>query len=673
MDETGSPSALRIHRLRSEYLVGRDHPYPEWVRGELDGHVRRGLQDICAQALQWLCPAADESLWFIRRLDVELAVDASWDPEQFARPWSTEIGRSVQRVLNGGERSGEVIRFSNRAAFLARFVTDLAHGSAWDCWYYTSFDSLRGLAVDQAICEALVRDPSLTETALRRMSDEGNLENVLGKLSPAGAAQILRTVANQSSSIANTRSVVESLLNSPDSKLLRTGSPIDALRLCLNANRLGTGDSIADLAGALDRLLSIAEFVRNESSSSVVEALLQGDINEAFAASRRSATPDAVDALDRLRSMLGDDAKLMARTVALLRSSPTSPARLPGRADGGIETVCGGAFLLLRSLIDSGIASLIETAAHSESQVAEKLRWFVLLKCLGRDCALRNAGDSGLALAAGLKGSADALLDSADDMAIGLELGALVTTLVERERVGTDCWLAELVSDIPAGGRTLIVRDLASDEWLWASSVDSEVNAAARALVSAMDCLRTTCGLDPQFVFLDSTLSSVLHGENAACSTGERASSDAQSFTLWRGRRCEMTFEERERWAPHLARLIPGSADLDYLRLDPSNLFAGFSAEQDLFGSLAARVVLKDFARRLAGFDLSSCNFLRRNFLDAPGSIHVQLGADGFNETCARLQAPPLRLVLNIAGMDRQTFMVPWMEVEQVSVECCHF
>jgi hypothetical protein len=130
-----------------------------------------------------------------------------------------------------------------------------------------------------------------------------------------------------------------------------------------------------------------------------------------------------------------------------------------------------------------------------------------------------------------------------------------------------------------------------------------------------------------------------------------------------------MTFEERERWAPHLARLISGSADLEYLRSDTSNLFSDFN----FFGSLAARIVLKDFARRMADFDRSSCAFLRRNFLDAPGSIHVQLGTDGLNETCVRLQAPPLRLVLSISGIDRQTFTVPWMEVQQIRVECSQF
>ena len=93
----------------------------------------------------------------------------------------------------------------------------------------------------------------------------------------------------------------------------------------------------------------------------------------------------------------------------------------------------------------------------------------------------------------------------------------------------------------------------------------------------------------------------------------------------------------------------------------------------DLFWSVAARAVLKDFARRLIGFDQSSCSFLHRNFLDTPASIRVRPGADDVNEIQVQLQRPPLYLVLNIAGMDGETFAVPWIQDERVTLKFSPF
>jgi len=687
MDEnTGrTASALRIQRLHSEYLVGRDHPFPESLRSELDEFVRRRFQDLCSRALEPFCPAGDESLWFIRQLNVDLALDATaWDPERLARPWAVELGRSVRRVLSGGERGDDVVRFPNRAAFLARFVADLASGSAWDKWFYDSFDSLRSLPTGSAICEALVGDASIAEAALHRVSEEGHLEKVLAQLSPAGARRIVQTLAHAAgSSPSDARSIIEALLNSPrEASLISTGRPAEALRLFVAASERNSAIPVTGLAEALDHLLALAEYLRADARGTVLEALLRGDLNEALQAAESSS---ALAALNYFRSTVKADAALMARTIAQLQK-PGPAARANGQF---LEGFCGGAFLLLRPVIDSGISRLIDSiapAASTEPDAAADWRRLVLLKCLGHDHALRNSDDSVLALAAGANRPGDSLLRVSGKTTHPLPWRAFVTALAERGRIETGCWLAELVVGCPLERRTLVIRDLASDEWLWAGVIASDADAAAQTLESAIEFLGTACGLRAECVFLDPGLRreirkataspdcpAILRSPEAAVQDASAGDVNESAFTLWHKSPRTIPPEDRDRWARQLSRIVPGATDLDYLRGDSPGWSGGLEPSTDLFWSVAARGVLKDFARRLIGFDQSSCSFLYRNFLDMPASIRVQPGADDVNEIQVHLQRPPLYLVLNIAGMDGESFAVPWIHDERVALKFSPF
>nr|WP_179771047.1 transposase [Actinopolymorpha cephalotaxi] len=62
------------------------------------------------------------------------------------------------------------------------------------------------------------------------------------------------------------------------------------------------------------------------------------------------------------------------------------------------------------------------------------------------------------------------------------------------------------------------------------------------------------------------------------------------------------------------------------------------------------------FARRLGGFGASSLPFLSDRFL-TPGGVVADLG----ESIQVRLPAPPLLVVLALAGLDRTTVEVPWL------------
>src|SRR5262245_34846010 len=138
-------SALRVGRLNVTCLVPREHSSPLTLRSQMAIIAERQLPSAFASVLGPLCPENDASVWFIRRLDVDVGVDASWESGRLAQVWSQPVTRELLRSVNSGEDGGDVLRFANRAAYLAQFLCDLADGVAWSKWYYTSFDGLRAL------------------------------------------------------------------------------------------------------------------------------------------------------------------------------------------------------------------------------------------------------------------------------------------------------------------------------------------------------------------------------------------------------------------------------------------------------------------------------------------------------------------------------------------------
>src|SRR5438105_3977460 len=132
-------SLLRIRRFRAQYLVSNEHPAPERVKDRLDEAVRKQLAGSIASALFTWFPDTDPSLWLIRRLEIDVAVNAAWEREGLARSLSKEVVRTLGLTLRDRMDQDNVVRFPNRRAYLASFLADLAAGDAWRRWYYEAF------------------------------------------------------------------------------------------------------------------------------------------------------------------------------------------------------------------------------------------------------------------------------------------------------------------------------------------------------------------------------------------------------------------------------------------------------------------------------------------------------------------------------------------------------
>jgi hypothetical protein len=104
--------------------------------------------------------------------------------------------------------------------------------------------------------------------------------------------------------------------------------------------------------------------------------------------------------------------------------------------------------------------------------------------------------------------------------------------------------------------------------------------------------------------------------------------------------------------ASSLAGKAEVDADAQYLA-SPAELCIPKVWDQIL--TLAAQQLLRRFARCLPGFALSHFGYLYRNFLALSARVDVE-----DHRYLARLSRPPLALMLNITGMMRKEFDLPW-------------
>lgn len=528
--------ALHVHQARSEYLLSRGHPSPEPVRASLDESLRGDFAKACAEALDALDRNDDQSIWMIRSVQLDIAINATLQPEQIAGYWAACFARRLHSALSRGEVFGEVVRFNSPAEFAAEFIFETATSGHPDAWYFRPFDSLRSLPADRAICEALTRDKTTAEPALRYLFASGRLECVVNRLSPALQRRILEHCIrfdSSQSSTGNVAAIVSTLLAH-----WRPRSGAHPLFLYIAA-RHDTNAFAKLVQKIVQAFLALVQNNEHALATKTAREL------EPFRILTEFNDRDTLAALELFNTTLDTDTTILEKISESVRSAQPQQASSRGES---FETICGGIFLLIRSVIDSGVEEVIERLAASNREAAA-LRSTILLKCLGMERAAIHRGDPAFTILH-------------DKTAIDWESVRPITNRMDAK----SRWRILL--------EALTARDrLQDNSWLSASP-------------PASDCLN------------------------------------------------ELSNEE-----------------LQYFRT-PST-----EPAMDIFWSSVARVVMNTFARRLPGFDRSSREFLRQNFLDVKGAIET----DSSSEILATLQRPPLYLILSVAGLDGDRFSLPWL------------
>jgi hypothetical protein len=178
------------------YRIPRDYTEVSRIRAQLDAAARGALAASLRASMQHVA-SDDPSLWFVRRMDVAVVVNAAWNHEQIADAWSRRIQTAVQATIARGAETESVVRFDDESAYLRQFLLEIVHGTAWSRWYYRRFEGLRALAPSGVIRSALAMHPPQGRDALAAMSS-GELWSVIETLTPADALRSADALADGS-------------------------------------------------------------------------------------------------------------------------------------------------------------------------------------------------------------------------------------------------------------------------------------------------------------------------------------------------------------------------------------------------------------------------------------------------------------------------------------------
>jgi hypothetical protein len=665
-----------VGRWISIYCVPSNFAAANDLRRCLDEAVNGPLVEKCAVHTALVVRSDDASVWRIRRLDLNVSFDYRCaQATDVADAWSRQLASSLARVTQQGGESDTVLRFENYASLVARFVLDLAANRAWGKWYYEEFEDLRILPPSQAIRTVFLRESGLAAKVIDQLASQQNLDVVLTALTEKDASLVFDSCFESvpvEPSAAGLDKSVAILLECCVSEPLFPPSPVegcscDALRLFARALLHEPGAAPNDqLRGAIIGLLKLRRALSLIHSPLVLESIIQkaaaGEVDAALDLAIRSGSPDSADALRFFSDRMQGDGDWGREAVAVLLNG-NLPARVVSTASvpkgEPLLSPFAGIFLLGPSFLNLRCGHLAEFAAEpgeNRSALSAVLRHLIGVKCLGSARASDAAGDTAVCLFTGFAGPSFFSSLAFNEMS-WLNVEAIREfhwrTLRESERINGGCLLAELA--ILNGRQLFVLRDLVSNEWLDVVGLPGGRNDLASLVRGRVRLALQALAVHPQMLLLGSSLASrfdlaafrevaeelaVVHREEpaqVARLAGQCGLSTARLNTLLAASEPELAYFSLRSVAP----------DLDE-KLD------------DTF-SLIARAVLRDFSRRLFGFDLSSPEYLYQNFLAGLGTVLCREEA-----LEVRPPASPLALIVRMAGLQQQKFQPPWLKGRDV-------
>jgi hypothetical protein len=690
---------VTLDRWRNCYIVdavafARDTTIAD-VTHRIDHCVAEELPARCAHQLQHALRDVSAAVWRIRRLDLSFTVDlASPAVVDIAQSWSDRLTARVVEIVEYGAEIDGVVRFPDRAAYLAQFVLDLALGQAWGKWYYEEFQSLDKIPDGRAIAEVLTREPVHGMQTMLHLARSGSLEQILLVLAdsdaqriyedcfvkPNGAGSSLLTEGNSETAFRQLVGKLSHMLTEVSrwsGRLLEVWnaeparSPAvpqedyqDALRWVTRAALRFPGAerepaAFAALHGLL-ALRGVLAAIRSPlAADRLVRDLTQGKVSleEAFVGARKEGAALPENGLSFLAHIARGDPDWAAQAAASLLRDKLSPgaAALAGES---MLTSFGGIFLIAPALVELQLKEVAGAAAGEGEQsqdAAAILRHLVLAKCLGRPHAFAALSDPALRL---LSGCYRASLQSGSCfLPAHLARGHAVfaTNLAALSGCQARCLVAEAIPAPEHACTVLLLRDLDRNVWLYASALPHPVADQEQALLSGIHCVHEAIGNLPHVV---------LRGSLARFAESETLQAHVLSLIPFPGDEIGGVMNELSRidclpGAPpeeKIARWL-ASSDSEFAYFSFYDVWPGYDIHLDLLSTLLGRAALKNFARRLFGFQSASQEHLYRNFLEGVSTVHNRP-----QRIEVELPRSPLSLVLQLSGLGRQTYKVPWLE-----------
>jgi len=623
---------LQIRRLSAEYLVSAEHPSPERLKDKLDRTLGSHLKLMLSSALSSWFSEADSSLWFVRRLEIDVAVNAAWDNELLGRAVTTQIGRALGDTLQENAEPDNVVHFTSRGDYLARFLSDLAAGNAWNRWYYESFAGLGMLPTSAALRTVVCDQTEPGREALLQLSPS-DLRDVLRALSQRDAAAILDRLATTAAAVGDEADCCRIVWNAwqtmEQSSLCELDESRRALLLYLRASgdqQLGWNLKRASLA--LLRLASRLAGASAGQKEQLVSALTDGTMGE-------------------FDQVAGADAEILSPlrrcSAAWLRevgeAINTRPAKqTPGESNspGRRYTSFGGAFLLLPFIDKLPLADAVRNWPHSNEAAAISLvRLLLLVKCCGEQNSHQSFEDPLLRdlLLIPPSVSLEEVREWGSQVS-RTDVQNFLRTVLEWQRAqgaiaGSKQILAQAVfQEMPV----VLLIDGLRGLWVMVQPEDPP------CLVNALRVPLAQLERDDGVLLCDASLLQTLWPEFPSLRminiSDEEAAEDQVNRIL---RRLDKLPDE----LAHLA--LPEKFHL--------------APELDLTLSLVAQHVLRTFAWQIPGFAPSNLPYLWANFLNFSASLD-----DEAERRVVLVGRPPLHLVLGPTGLLRQVYRVSWLD-----------
>ncbi|GAC1405872.1 MAG: hypothetical protein NVSMB49_25340 [Ktedonobacteraceae bacterium] len=708
-------SNTNIEHFNCHYLIPAEHPAPAEVQARLDMVAQNYVAAASGKWLTQLLEPHQSALWFIRELHIDFSVDiGSIDNHALAELWARQLALSIARIITAGTDTdtdtltAENIKyFSDRPTYIAHFVADLAQGRAEHKWYYHPFDAVSTLSTSAAIRTVMTREPDLIPAVLIQLLTRRHLEAVIASLSEYDAHMLYEQAFPYEDAEVSTHALVELALALWSHASLRLGNaylamprfatPQNALRLAATmCERIGT-TSCTGLRATIDLLLGFANILHIIAQpAKLVSHLLADELTEAIALLRDTPTMSAgsIQCLSFLQQIAASDDTVLRRiatTVATSLKLEPGSVKASQNSRHHTTTFLGGLFLLLPSLIDLQLHELIANTpypAHEQTQIVPLLRYLLYLKCFGSLYAQWPdiAYDPTLLLLAGLADtpSPEAVLhldqSTTAEMNV-LCLQALLERLARRKLIMGHYLYAELINDTAhSTDSILLLRDMQYDNWVFAAYLSIEDVQTAQTLQTllrqGLTAIQQAVDLPVAYLVLGNGFAhyatpetfhlapaQLIWTEPLASAPEPIYTASTEDISLWTAPSQTLPAEVQSTIMRYLKRRQPASKDLHYFNIYWHKHSLLNNKDVDLTWTLVARTLLRAFARRLIGFDNSSSQYLYDNFLLGTSTVSLQQDLLEVHLPCS-----PLHMILRMAGVNGQTYVIPWLDDTQVTL-----
>jgi len=668
-----------VGRWSGTYHVPRDFSASRDLQLGLDSIVADRLALACESLLEPSLNVSDPSVWRVRDLSLNFYLDAGFsDVHGVARDWGRSFASEILSIVENDTVSDSILRFPSRAAFLAQFLSDLASGRAWGKWYYEEFSDLQVLSIRQAICSIFLRKDTPPVDLLLQIVSIGRLEAVLQVLNDNDARLIFDLCFDGSASARRIESlhkwagIVLELWNSAP---LRSGSRAenryrDAIRLLartLPRYPAGQGDSeLQTVISGLLRLRQVLLEIRKPSlMDSLFKHLANYNVQSAVELAALNGVHDPTEALAFFAQLMQDDVLWAHQAAAVVLGESNREKFLTSKNIPEGEVILssfGAIFLLGPSLTTSSLDELTRCASdscESPDKTAAVLRHLAAVKCFGRNRIGDASGDLALRLFSGMEATAfqQALQDvNARQLNLAGAHDVFLQFVLSRHQSYEPVLFADLVS-VPPDKSVLILHELAHDEWLDAVPISSYGDDTLTALKSSLQRLFADWKLDHPMLLLSKSL-------------GSRMEMTAHQQILSHARALHrMDDPTEENLASQLGltraqltcRLESAKQHLPYFSLTANWLGFELDPNLDCVFTLVSRAALRHFSRKLFGFESSSPSHIYENFLS--GFSEIRRASERLE---VRLPPSPLSLILRMAGIQDQKYVLPWLKGMEV-------